>query len=305
MRIAAGILLIASIFGVMFGAGPELVLWFKSRSWQPAEATILQVVPAAKSQQGVTEIHYRYEARGGLHEGSRAYLSPRWMPGGEVLAEWEKRFMQAQQQARPVRLWVSPQNAEDAVIVRDLNWPAMAPLLAGAGIALLTGLTGLFWPQRLPSAGQSESSAEKTATKAAKNSVAAGNTATPSIKATISASSADDQQPSPVQLSLQRMERRWTVELKAQPGAVDVVESVTLDRLDAQGIMRWQDNLPLQVLDNKRCWHVQSVLPTRGLGVEQARTHPQDRWQVTFKLRDASGARRLSQSLPQDWPQST
>ena len=86
------------------------------------------------------------------------------------------------------------------------------------------------------------------------------------------------------------MERRWTVELKAQPGAVDVVESVTLDRLDAQGIMRWQDNLPLQVLDNKRCWHVAKRVADTGAWVEQARTHPQDRWQVTFKLRDASGA---------------
>lgn len=292
MRAIAGILLVVSIFGVVFGAGPELALWFKSRSWQPGEATILKVVGAAKTKNSITEVHYRYEARGGLHESTRVYLSPRWMPGGEVLAEWEKRFIMAQQQSRPMRLWISPQDPEDAVFVRDLNWPAMSPLLGGAGLGILLGLVGLFWPSR---------AALTTIPTAEAAPVVATHTANPAIP---SAKSSDTQTPAEHELgilAITRAEGGLCVELQGKPGVIEVVESATIDRLDAQSIVRWQDALPLNVLTNKGRWHVRCALPRTGIAATQAREHGNDRWQVTFRLRSQGRVARLSQILPAQW----
>lgn len=291
MRAVAAILLVVSIFGVVFGAGPELALWFQSRSWQPGEATILKVVGAAKTRDSITEVHYRYEARGGLHESTRVYLSPRWMPGGEVLAEWERRFVLAQQQARPMRLWISPKNPEDAVFVRDLNWPAMSPLLGGAGLGILLGLVGLFWPAR------SALSVVPTPDAASANTLAP--TATTALPLASPPQAATE--PDFGQLTITRAEGGPCVELQGKPGAIDVVESATIDRLDAQSIVRWQDALPLNVLANKGRWHVRCALPRTGIAATQAREHTTDRWQVTFRLRCRGQVIRLSQALPAQW----
>lgn len=291
MRVVAAILLVVSIFGVVFGAGPELALWFQSRSWQPGEATILKVVGAAKTRNSVTEVHYRYEARGGLHESTRVYLSPRWMPGGEVLAEWERRFVLAQQQSRPMRLWISPQNPDDSVFVRDLNWPAMSPLLGGAGLGILLGLAGLFWPTR------NALSATPAPEAAPANILAPPTTSALSVT----------NLPPPASehefglLSITRADGGACVELQGKPGAIDVVESATIDRLDAQSIVRWQDALPLNVLANKGRWHVRCALPRTGIAVAQAREHSADRWQVTFRLRSQGQVIRQSQALPAQW----
>lgn len=291
MRAVAAILLVVSIFGVVFGAGPELALWFQSRSWQPGEATILKVVGAAKTHNSITEVHYRYEARGGLHESTRVYLSPRWMPGGEVLAEWERRFVLAQQQTRPMRLWISPKNPEDAVFVRDLNWPAMSPLLGGAGLGILLGLTGLFWPARttLLAAPASESPPINTVSPPATSALPATSAPQPATEHEFGL------------LTLTRAEGGPCVELQGKPGAIDVVESATIDRLDAQSIVRWQDALPLNVLANKGRWHVRCALPRTGIAVAQAREHSTDHWQVTLRLRARGQVIRLSQALPAQW----
>lgn len=291
MRAVAAILLVVSIFGVVFGAGPELALWFQSRSWQPGEATILKVVGAAKTHNSITEVHYRYEARGGLHESTRVYLSPRWMPGGEVLAEWERRFVQAQQQTRPMRLWISPKNPEDAVFVRDLNWPAMSPLLGGAGLGILLGLTGLFWPTRtaLSAAPTPETASAATLASPATSALPITNLPQPATEHEFGL------------LSITRAEGGACVELQGKPGAIDVVESATIDRLDAQSIVRWQDALPLNVLANKGRWHVRCALPRGGIAAAQAREHNADSWQVTFRLRSKGQVIRLSQALPAQW----
>lgn len=291
MRVVAAILLVVSIFGVVFGAGPELALWFQSRSWQPGEATILKVVGAAKTRNSVTEVHYRYEARGGLHESTRVYLSPRWMPGGEVLAEWERRFVLAQQQSRPMRLWISPQNPDDSVFVRDLNWPAMGPLLGGAGLGILLGLAGLFWPTR-----------NALSATPAPEAVPANTLAPPATSAlsiTNLPSTASEHEFG--LLSITRADGGACVELQGKPGAIDVVESATIDRLDPQSIVRWQDALPLNVLANKGRWHVRCALPRTGIAVAQAREHSADRWQVTFRLRSQGQVIRQSQALPAQW----
>lgn len=294
MRAVAGILLALSLFGLMFGAGPELALWFKSRSWQPAEATLLNVVAAAKSPQGVTDVHYRYEARGGLHESNRVFLSHRWMPGGEVLAQLETRFLMAQQQSRVMRLWVSPDDPGDAVFVRDLNWDAMLPLLGGTGLGMLLGLTGLFWPARAEGAENAAEGSAKTMTQV-------------STAAALPKSSAPLTSAHAYALTVNRADGELCVEFQAKPGTLERVESATLDRIDQQGIVRWQDALPLNVLANKTYWHVRCTLPRKGMALAQAREHVVDTWQVTFKVKTESkvkaesGASRVSQALPAQW----
>lgn len=304
MRSLAGIVLALSLFGLMFGAGPELVLWFTSRSWQPAEATILKVTGAARSDNGVTQVHYRYEARGGLHEGERVFLSQRWIPGGEVLAALEKRFVAALQQGRPMRLWVSPQNPDDAVFVRELNWQGMAPLLGGAGLGFVVGLAGLFWPSRdkvvnieadnvipkVPGVGEN-AGAHQTVTSDRKQK-------TPNTEAVHPASSSTSQ---PFTLSIIKAEGALCADFIAKGGAVEGVESATLDRVDGQGIMRWQDALPLNVLSSKGKCHVRCALPKKGMAVTQAQSHVDDSWQVTFKVRSTQGVVRVSHALPDQW----
>lgn len=288
MRAVAGIILVVSIFGVVFGAGPELALWFQSRSWQPGEATIIKVVGAAKTANSVTEVHYRYEARGGLHEGTRVFLSHRWMPGGEVLAEWEKRFMKARQQGHPMRLWISPDNPDDAVFVKELNWVAMSPLLGAGGLGVVLGLVGLFWPGRTALSG------------VAAVPPSAPPAVVPTTEPLMAMPSAATEHAVGI-LSITRAEGGLCVELQGKPGAIDVVESATLDRLDVQSILRWQDGLPLNVLANKGHWHVRCALPRKGMANEQARLHLTDRWQVTFRLRCQGQAIRLSHALPAEW----
>lgn len=289
MRAVAGILLALSLFGLMFSVGPELALWFKSRSWQPAEATLLKVVSATKTQTGVTEVHYRYEARGGLHEGTRVFLSPRWMPGGEVLAEWEKRFVLAQQQGRVVRLWISPQNPSDAVFVRELNWAAMSPVLGGAGVGLLLGLAGLFWPAR---------TAAETSTSVLPPVPPEASPAPPLLSSRPPPSSP---QATCCTMEVKRADGSLCVELLGRPGELDRVESATLDRIDGQNIMRWQDALPLNVLANKTHWQVRCALPRQGQALTQAREHVQDGWQVTFRLRVKGQVIKVAQPLPAQW----
>lgn len=274
-----------SIFGLVFGAGPELALWFKSRSWQPGEATILKVVGAAKTPNSMTEVHYRYEARGGLHEGTRVFLSQRWMPGGEVLAEWEKRFVLAQQQVRPMRLWISPDDPGESVFIRELNWAAMSPLLGGAGVGIVLGLLGLFWPAR------STLSVPVTPERSVALPAAASAPAQPALATEHDACA----------LMVTRADGGLCVELQGRPGAIDVVESATLDRLDEQGILRWQDALPLNVLANRSLWHVRCALPRAGMAITQVREHADAAWQVTFRLRCKGQVLKLSQPLPAQW----
>ncbi len=289
MRAFAGILLAVSIFGLVFGAGPELWLWFSSRSWQPGEATIVKVEGAAKTKDSVTLVQYRYEARGGLHEGTRVFLSNRWMPGGEILAEWERRFKLAQQQARPMRLWISPDNPDDAVFIRELNWAGMSPLLIGSVLGVALGLAGLFWPMRSRRDDAPTVAVPAAAMVTARSPLPAEPAATPRIAHEACA------------LTLAQAEKKLCAELQGKPGAIDVVESATLDRIDAQSILRWQDALPLNVLANKSFWHVRCALPRAGLALSQAQSHPEDLWQVTFRLRCKGELVKLSLPLPGQW----
>lgn len=294
MRAFAGVLLAVSIFGLVFGAGPELALWFSSRTWQPGEATILKVEGAAKTKDSVTLVQYRYEARGGLHESTRVFLSKRWMPGGEVLAEWEKRFTLAQQQSRPMRLWISPTNPDDAVFIRELNWTAMSPLLVGAGLGMALGLAGLFWPAR----GRSETT-ETVAVAPSGPVLTVLSQAQPQLH--LQAVTPPRVTHDHCSLAITRADKTLCAELQGKPGAIEVVESATLDRVDTQSILRWQDALPLNVLANKSFWHVRCALPREGLALRQAQMHPDDRWQVTFRLRCKGEVVKVSLPLPGQW----
>ncbi len=90
-------------------------------------------------------------------------------------------------------------------------------------------------------------------------------------------------------------------ELQGNPGAIDVVESATLDRIDTQSILRWQDALPLNVLSNKNFWHVRCALPFTGRALSQAQAYPDDKWQVTFRLRCAGEMTKVALPLPAQW----
>jgi hypothetical protein len=312
VRIIASLLFVVAWAGIAVTMGPDVWLWKQARSWTPGAATFVSVTPAAQSASGIVEVHYRYQARGALLESTRIFLSSRWLPPSATLVELEQRFQTNLASQRPMRLWINPEDPGDVALYRKLHWPSMTPYYLGSGVVQVLALCLWLWGARRAraappaSATRATGAAEPASAQAARRQDGpAGASARPVPKGTPSIPPRREA-PAPVAASGPRLaalkaDGQWCVDLRFQAREGMGVESATLDRLDPQGILRWQDALRVNMLAARPACYVRCALPDRGPALEQARSNPLDAWQVTFRVRTPEGLERWSEPLPDDW----
>ncbi len=308
MRIVACLMFLLAWVGLGVMMGPDVWLWKQARAWSPGSATFVSVTPANQSPSGIVEVHYRYQARGALLESRRIFLTGRWWPPGSTLAALEVRFQTNLASRRPMRLWINPDDPADAVLYRNLNWSAMTPYWAGSAAFQLLALVLWVWAGRRSPVSPPLTSGTKE-TLVADPTIAPGSRATPPLpprreaarQDTVPREAARAAPAAEPRISVLRAEGRWCVDLRFQARDGVGVDSVTLDRLDGQGILRWQDALRVNMLAVRPACYVRCPLPAEGSALEQARANPLDRWQVTFRIRTPDGPERWSESLPDEW----
>jgi hypothetical protein len=312
VRIVASLLFAVAWVGIAVTMGPDVWLWKQARGWTPGAATFVSVTPAAQSSSGVVEVYYRYQARGALLESNRIFLSGRWLPPAATLVALEQRFQTNLASQRPMRLWINPDDPTQVALYRNLHWSAMTPYYLASGVIQVLALGLWLWGARRARAATCHAADTTSAgamafgnLKVEPRILASSAPAKPVPKATPTmpprretprASAAEGPR-----LAVLKADGQWCVDLRfaAQEGMG--VESATLDRLDAQGILRWQDALRVNMLAARPACYVRCPLPDRGPALEQARSHPLDAWQVTFRVRAPEGMQRWSEPLPDDW----
>lgn len=312
VRIVASVLFAVAWVGIAVTMGPDVWLWKQARGWTPGAATFVSVTPAAQSSSGVVEVHYRYQSRGALLESNRIFLSGRWLPPAATLVALEQRFQTNLASQRPMRLWINPEDPTQVALYRNLHWSAMTPYYLASGVVQVLALGLWLWGSRrarashlsrsasagsgLTSADTSERRPSALITPSPAKAAPKAAPTMPPRRETLRAAAAEGPR-----LAVLKADGQWCVDLRfaAQEGMG--VESATLDRLDAQGILRWQDALRVNMLAARPACYVRCPLPDRGPALEQARSHPLDAWQVTFRVRTPEGMQRWSETLPDDW----
>ena len=312
VRIVASLLFAVAWVGIAVTMGPDVWLWKQARGWTPGAATFVSVTPAAQSSSGVVEVYYRYQARGALLESNRIFLSGRWLPPAATLVALEQRFQTNLASQRPMRLWINPDDPTQVALYRNLHWSAMTPYYLASGVIQVLALGLWLWGARRARAatchaadttsagamafGNLKVEPRILASSAPAKPVPNATPIMPPRRETPRASAAEGPR-----LAVLKADGQWCVDLRfaAQEGMG--VESATLDRLDAQGILRWQDALRVNMLAARPACYVRCPLPDRGPALEQARSHPLDAWQVTFRVRAPEGMQRWSEPLPDDW----
>jgi hypothetical protein len=312
VRIVASLLFAVAWAGVAVTMGRDVWLWKQARGWTPGAATFVAVTPAAQSSSGLVEVHYRYQSRGALLESNRIFLSERWLPPAAMLVALEQRFQTNLASQRPMRLWINPEDASQVALYRNLHWSAMTPYYLASGVIQVLALGLWLWGARRARAAAvhvADTTGEKAMAAVDSRNVEPRSLvspaparpvprATPAVPPRRAAPRSAVEGP---RLAVLKADGQWCVDLRfaAQEGMG--VESATLDRLDAQGILRWQDALRVNMLAARPACYVRCPLPDRGPALEQARSHPLDGWQVTFRVRTPDGVQRWSEALPDDW----
>lgn len=134
------VLLVSGLFGaITFGVQP-LYEAMQTRQWHPVPATLEMAriepadilhnrpLPAVK-----VRFHYRV--------GERDYVGTRYdLHQGVGFKRMVERMLAELGAGSAVTAWVNPNEVEQALMVRSLNWPVLAVALPFAGVALLGGI---------------------------------------------------------------------------------------------------------------------------------------------------------------------
>lgn len=108
---------------------PTLHDWWRMRSWQPVDATVLSAsldVHSGKSRTYSVSAHYRFEVAGRVVEGQRVAISEGADNIGDFHQRLGARLERAQARGETVRAWADPANPSDAVIDRSLRGGLLA-----------------------------------------------------------------------------------------------------------------------------------------------------------------------------------
>jgi hypothetical protein len=81
-------------------------------------------------------VRYRYEIAGKSYESQRVGLDPQ--AGADNVGDWQERWFQtlhqAQQQGRPITVWVNPAQPTESIVDRSLR-PGLLALQLGLALA--------------------------------------------------------------------------------------------------------------------------------------------------------------------------
>ena len=138
--VGRGVLLVfCAVFAVLFTAvgywaglrplASTLQAALSVQSWQPVPAQVLdaQIRKHAGSEGGTAYqvlVRYRYEIAGKSYESQRVGLDPQ--AGADNVGDWQERWFQtlhqAQQQGRPITVWVNPAQPSQALVDPSIRW---------------------------------------------------------------------------------------------------------------------------------------------------------------------------------------
>ena len=138
--VGRGVLLVfCAVFAVLFTAvgywaglrplASTLQAALSVQSWQPVPAQVLdaQIRKHAGSEGGTAYqvlVRYRYEIAGKSYESQRVGLDPQ--AGADNVGDWQERWFQtlhqAQQQGRPITVWVNPAQPSEALVDPSIRW---------------------------------------------------------------------------------------------------------------------------------------------------------------------------------------
>lgn len=130
----------ASLGGVLFGlvffgfaAGffffftfPGLSLWYQAQAWQPVDARVIKADLESSSSDGSTTYRatgrYRYSFGGQRYESERIGV----FDGNDNIGDWQQNTGRRLERARDsdvlVKVWVDPQNPQQALFDREMRW---------------------------------------------------------------------------------------------------------------------------------------------------------------------------------------
>ena len=140
MAVGRGVLVVfCAVFAILFTAvgylaglrplASTLQAALSVQSWQPVPAQVLdaQIRKHAGSEGGTTYqvlVRYRYEVAGKSYESQRVGLNPQ--AGADNVGDWQERWFQtlhqAQQQGRPITVWVNPAQPSEALVDPSIRW---------------------------------------------------------------------------------------------------------------------------------------------------------------------------------------